>query len=457
MAKLWAGVTNAEVDKIADDFNSSISFDQKLYKQDITGSMAHAMMLGATGIISQQESQTLISGLNGILQDIEDGKLKIDLSAEDIHTFVEQELTSRLGDVGKKLHTARSRNDQVALDLRMYLKDEITLIKSKLVNLVKAITDKAEEYKGVIMPGYTHLQRAQPITFGHHLMAYSMMFLRDIDRFSDCYKRTNISPIGSCALAGTTYQTDRYYEAEKLGFEGIALNSIDGVSDRDFCVEFLSCCSLVMAHLSRLSEEIILWSSWEFKFVTLSDNYTTGSSIMPQKKNPDMAELTRGKTGRVYGDLMSILTVLKGIPLAYNKDMQEDKESVFDGDETVKNCLDVMIGMIKTLSANKENMKNAASKGFINATDLADYLVKKGLAFRSAYKISGEIVKKCIEQNKTLETLSLEEYKGFSDLFDEEVFEAIDLENCVNKRVSEGGTCVASVEKQIKLVREKLN
>ena len=447
MAKLWAGVTDANVDKIADDFNSSISFDQKLYKQDILGSVAHAMMLGAKGIITIEESQVLMDGLNGILSDIESGNLKIDLSAEDVHTFVEGELTSRLGDVGKKLHTARSRNDQVALDLRMYLKDEINDIIAKL---------KALEYKCAIMPGYTHLQRAQPITFGHHLLAYAMMFLRDIERLSDCYKRTNICPIGSCALAGTTYNTDRFYEAEKLGFSGICLNSIDGVSDRDFCVEFLSCCSLIMAHLSRLSEEIILWSSWEFKFVSLSDNYTTGSSIMPQKKNPDMAELTRGKTGRVYGDLIALLTVLKGIPLAYNKDMQEDKESVFDGGETVKNCLVVMTNMLKTLTAKTENMKKAASEGFINATDLADYLVKKGLPFRSAYKISGEIVKKCIEEKKVLEGLTIEEYKTFSNLFDKDVYNAIDLDVCVNKRISEGGTSVSSVEKQIKLVREKL-
>ena len=457
MAKLWAGVTEANVDRIADDFNSSISFDQKLYKQDITGSMAHALMLGAKNIITKEESDTLIEGLSQILNDVESGKLAIDQTAEDIHTFVEQELTKRLGEVGKKLHTARSRNDQVALDMRMYLKDEITQIIQKLTLLTSAITDKAEEYKSAIMPGYTHLQRAQPITFGHHLLAYAMMFLRDIDRLKDCYKRTNVCPIGSCALAGTTYQTDRNFEAEKLGFEGIALNSIDGVSDRDFCVEFLACCSLIMAHLSRLSEEIILWASWEFKFINLSDNYTTGSSIMPQKKNPDMAELTRGKTGRVYGDLMAMLTVLKGIPLAYNKDMQEDKESVFDGGETVKNCLDVMTNMLKTLTANTENMKKAASNGFINATDLADYLVKKGLPFRSAYKISGEIVRKCINNGKVLETLSLEEYKEFSPLFSEDVFEAIDLEVCVNKRISEGGTSVTSVEKQIKAVREKLN
>ena len=448
MAKMWEGVSNAVTDKLADDFNSSISFDCKLYKQDITGSMAHASMLGVTGIITQEEADKLIQGLEGILTDVESGKLPFDENCEDIHMFVEQVLTERIGDVGKKLHTARSRNDQVALDLKI-----VNLLKE----LVETVTNKAEEYKCDIMPGYTHLQRAQPITFGHHLMAYAMMFLRDVERFNDCYKRMNVCPIGSCALAGTTYLTDRVYEAEKLGFDKPCLNSIDGVSDRDFCVEFLACCSLVMAHLSRFSEEIILWASWEFKFITLSDEYTTGSSIMPQKKNPDMAELCRGKTGRVYGDLMGILTVLKGLPLAYNKDMQEDKESVFDGAETVIKCLSIFSKMIKTLTANTENMKNAASKGFINATDMADYLVKKGLAFRSAYKISGQIVKKCIEENKTLETLSLEEYKQFSDVFDSDVYQAIDLKTCVSKRISLGGTSVSSVEMQIKEVRKILD
>ncbi|MBQ3596751.1 MAG: argininosuccinate lyase [Clostridia bacterium] len=457
MAKMWEGVSNAVTDKLADDFNSSISFDCKLYKQDITGSMAHASMLGVTGIITQEEADKLIQGLEGILTDVESGKLPFDENCEDIHMFVEQVLTERIGDVGKKLHTARSRNDQVALDLRMYLKDQVTTIVNLLKELVETVTNKAEEYKCDIMPGYTHLQRAQPITFGHHLMAYAMMFLRDVERFNDCYKRMNVCPIGSCALAGTTYLTDRVYEAEKLGFDKPCLNSIDGVSDRDFCVEFLACCSLVMAHLSRFSEEIILWASWEFKFITLSDEYTTGSSIMPQKKNPDMAELCRGKTGRVYGDLMGILTVLKGLPLAYNKDMQEDKESVFDGAETVIKCLSIFSKMIKTLTANTENMKNAASKGFINATDMADYLVKKGLAFRSAYKISGQIVKKCIEENKTLETLSLEEYKQFSDVFDSDVYQAIDLKTCVSKRISLGGTSVSSVEMQIKEVRKILD
>ena len=454
MKKMWAGRTDGKTNKIADDFNSSISFDKRLYKQDILGSMAHAMMLGAKNIISSLEAETLIKGLESILEDIENGVLEFDMSAEDIHMFIEQVLTERVGDVGKKLHTARSRNDQVALDLKMYLRDEIGEIKTSLKNLVQNLTLKAEEYKSVIMPGYTHLQRAQPITFGHQLMAYTFMFLRDIDRLNDCKKRLNVSPIGCCALAGTTFDTDREFEAEKLGFNGITLNSIDGVSDRDYCVELLSVISLLMAHMSRLSEEIILWSSWEFKFIELSDEFTTGSSIMPQKKNSDMAELCRGKTGRVYGDLMAILTVLKGLPLAYNKDMQEDKESVFDGVDTVKNCLSVFVPMIAAMKALKENMLSAAKKGFINATDLADYLTKKGLPFRSAYKIVGSIVGDCIKNGKTLEDLKIEEYKAYSEVFENDLYNEIDLTTCVNKRVSKGGTSVVSVEAQIEYVKE---
>ena len=456
MPKMWTGVTDGVTNKIADDFNSSISFDCKMYAQDIKGSMAHAMMLGAKNIISSSDADLIIDGLKSILDDIDSGKLQFNMDAEDIHMFIEEELTKRIGDVGKKLHTARSRNDQVALDLRMYLRDEIDQIISKLKSLIGVITDKAEEYKDAIMPGYTHLQRAQPITFGHHLMAYANMFLRDVDRFNDTKKRLNVSPIGSCALAGTTYETDRFMEAEKLGFDGVCLNSIDGVSDRDFCVEFASSSATLMMHMSRFSEEIILWSSWEFKFVALSDEFTTGSSIMPQKKNPDMAELCRGKTGRVYGNLMSILTVLKGLPLAYNKDMQEDKEGVFDTADTVKACLDVFIPMIKGMTAIKENMLLAAQKGFINATDLADYLVKKGLPFRSAYKISGQIVAKCISENKVLETLTLNEYKEFSDLFGEDLYEEISLSTCVNKRISFGGTSTKSVEMQIAKVKEQI-
>ena len=456
MPKLWAGRTSGVTDSVADDFNSSIRFDCKMYKQDITGSMAHAAMLGAKGIISRQESEQLIDGLQGILDDLESGALEIDLSCEDIHMFVEQVLTARLGDVGRKLHTARSRNDQVALDLRMYLRGQIDEITELVKDVLKAIVDQAEENRGVIMPGYTHLQRAQPILFSHHLMAYAMMLLRDLDRLADCRKRMNLSPIGCCALAGTTYDTDRRFEAERLGFDGVVQNSIDGVSDRDFCLELMSCLSLLMMHLSRFSEEIILWASWEFKFIELSDAYTTGSSIMPQKKNPDMAELVRGKTGRVYGDLMGLLTTLKGLPLAYNKDMQEDKEAVFDAVDTVKMCLKVFAPMLATLSAKPENMKKAAQGGFINATDLADYLVKKGMPFRSAYKISGQIVAKCIAEGYVLETLPLSEYQAFSPLFGEDLYSEIDLTACVEKRISEGGTSAASVEAQIAYVKEKL-
>ena len=457
MAKMWAGRTDGMTEKIADDFNSSIQFDSRMYRQDITGSMAHAAMLAAQGIITQTDADQLIAGLEEILNDLDSGKLAIDPECEDIHMFVEQVLTNRIGDVGKKLHTARSRNDQVALDIRMYLRDEIDTISGLTLDLIEAVTDQAVKYADTIMPGYTHLQRAQPITFGHHLMAYAMMLLRDLDRLADTRKRMNLSPIGCCALAGTTYETDRHFEAQRLGFDGICRNSLDGVSDRDFCVELMSAIATEMMHLSRFSEEIILWSSWEFKFVDLSDAYTTGSSIMPQKKNPDMAELVRGKTGRVYGDLMALLTTLKGLPLAYNKDMQEDKEAVFDAVDTVKMCLQVFTGMIATLKANPENMKRAAQKGFINATDLADYLVKKGMPFRSAYKISGSLVAECIQKNTVLEDLSLERYKELSDLFDSDLYEAIDLKTCVEKRISEGGTSVASVNAQINYVRETLN
>ena len=456
MAKMWAGRTDGMTEKIADDFNSSIRFDSRMYKQDITGSMVHAAMLAGQKIITQADADALIEGLEGILKDIDSGVLPIDMECEDIHMFVEQELTNRLGDVGKKLHTARSRNDQVALDIRMYLREELDTISDLTRQLIAAVTNKAEEYKSAILPGYTHLQRAQPILFSHHLLAYAMMLLRDVERLSDCRKRMNRSPIGCCALAGTTYDTDRDYEAKNLGFDGLCLNSLDGVSDRDFCAEFMSALAILMMHLSRFSEEIILWSSWEFKFVELSDAFTTGSSIMPQKKNPDMAELVRGKTGRVYGDLMGLLTTLKGLPLAYNKDMQEDKESVFDAVDTVKMCLQVFIPMIDTMKANLENMKLAAQKGFINATDLADYLVKKGLPFRSAYKISGQLVAYCIQNNTVLENLPLETYLEYSDLFDDELYTAIDLMVCVEKRISKGGTSVASVEAQIKYVKEML-
>ena len=457
MAQLWGGRFTKETDQLVYNFNASISFDQKFYKQDIEGSIAHVRMLGKQGILTQEEMQAIVSCLQEILADVESGKLAITSEYEDIHSFVEANLIDRLGDTGKKLHTGRSRNDQVALDLRMYLRDEIKEISELLKNLVLVICDKAEKYKSTIMPGYTHLQRAQPITFGQHLMAYAMMFLRDMDRLSDVKKRMNISPIGSCALAGTTYDTDRVFEAEKLGFDGVCMNSMDGVSDRDFCVEFLSAASIIMVHLSRFSEEIILWASWEFKFIELDDAFTTGSSIMPQKKNPDMAELSRGKSGRVFGDLMTMLTVLKGLPLAYNKDMQEDKEAVFDACKTVKMCLEVFTPMLETAKAIPENMKKAASGGFICATDLADYLVRKGLPFRTAYKIVGNTVAKCIETGKTLETLPLDEYKKISDVFDEELYSAIDLNVCVEKRISLGATSPKSVENQINFARNKVS
>lgn len=456
MEKMWAGRFEKALNKEADDFNSSIHFDCKMFRQDIKGSMEHAAMLAACGIITENESLQIIDGLQTILEDIESGTLPIDNDAEDIHMFVESVLTSRIGDVGKKLHTARSRNDQVALDLRLYLRDECKELLELLYSIIETVNKKAEENADVIMPGYTHLQRAQPITFGQHLLAYAMMFMRDVDRVKDALARMNYSPLGCCALAGTTYPTDRMMTAKALGFDGIMLNSLDGVSDRDYCVELMSAFSLIMMHLSRFSEEIILWSSWEFKFIELDDAYTTGSSIMPQKKNPDMAELVRGKTGRVYGDLMALLTTLKGIPLAYNKDMQEDKEAVFDSIETVKKCLSVFIPMLDTMKPIPENMKKAAQNGFINATDLADYLVGKGLPFRAAYKIVGQIVGYCVQNKTILEELPLEKYLEFDEHFDEDLYKAIDLVNCVNLRISAGGTGIESVKKQIAQVKEFL-
>ena len=427
-----------------------------MFREDIKGSMAHASMLAAQGIVPQTDANAILAGLEEILRDLESGALAIDPNCEDIHMFVEQVLTERIGEAGKKLHTARSRNDQVALDTRLYLRGEVASIRESIRALANALTDKAETYKAAIMPGYTHLQRAQPITFGHALMAYVMMLLRDLDRLSDAAKRMNVSPIGCCALAGTTYPTDREVEAKTLGFDGICKNSLDGVSDRDFCVEILAALATLMMHLSRLAEELVLWSSWEFHFVELSDAFTTGSSIMPQKKNPDMAELVRGKTGRVYGDLMALLTTMKGLPLAYNKDMQEDKESVFDACDTAKLCLGVTTGMIESMKANTDSMRQAAQKGFINATDLADYLVGKGLPFRTAYKISGQLVAHCIREGTVLETLPLEIYKQFDPHFDEGVYEAVDLDRCVSRRTSAGGTSVASVEAQIAFARKEL-
>lgn len=453
MEKMWAGRAEKATDQLADDFNSSIRFDSRMYKEDIEGSLAHAAMLCACGILTEDECASITEGLGGILSDLETGKLTFDETAEDIHMFVESELTRRIGDNGKKLHTARSRNDQVALDLRLYLRKECGSIREKLLTLLSSVTDKAEECKEMILPGYTHLQRAQPITFGQHLLAYSMMLLRDLGRLQDTLKRMNYSPLGSCALAGTTYRTDRRMVAKALCFDGICENSLDGVSDRDYCLELLSCLSILMMHLSRFSEEIILWSSWEFKFVELDDAYTTGSSIMPQKKNSDMAELVRGKTGRVYGDLMGSLTMLKGLPLAYNKDMQEDKESIFDAFDTVSHCLEVFTPMLQTMKTRKDKMYKAAQEGFINATDLADYLTRKGMPFRAAYKLTGSLVAECIRTGQVLETVPLERYRELSDLFEQDVYEAIDLKTCVEKRISEGGTGKASVQAQIQYIR----
>lgn len=453
MPQLWKGRFKKELAKETNDFNSSISFDSRMFEEDIKGSIAHATMLGATGIIDKSESEKIVAGLSEILADIKSGKLDIDMSAEDIHTFVEGELTARLGQTGKRLHTARSRNDQVALDIRLTLRKEIDEISEKIKNLVSVLCNKAEENKETIMPGYTHLQRAQPITFGHHLMAYAQMLLRDLDRLADVKKRMNVLPLGSGALAGTTYPLDRNMVADLLGFDSVSLNSLDGVSDRDFCIELAAALSLVMVHLSRFSEEIIMWCSWEFKFVELDDAFSTGSSIMPQKKNPDIAELVRGKSGRVFGDLTTLLTVMKGIALAYNKDMQEDKEAIFDAVDTVKMCLNAFTPMIDTMTVLKDNMRHAAAKGFINATDCADYLVGKGLPFRDAYKATGELVALCIDKNLTLETLPLDEYKKICDLFDDGVYQAINLEKCVADRLVVGGPSIQSVETQIKYAR----
>lgn len=456
MAKMWAGRTDGVLSKEADDFNSSIHVDSRMYRQDIIGSMEHATMLSVCGILTVAESTEIVDGLQEILDDLESGRLVPDPDAEDIHMFIEAELTARIGEVGKKLHTARSRNDQVALDIRLYLRDEITEIRKLIRDLLAVLCEQAKKNQDAIMPGYTHLQRAQPITMAQHLLAYAMMLERDDGRLRDTAGRMNYSPLGACALAGTTYPIDRRLVAKRLHFAGATENSLDSVSDRDFCVELLSALSLIMAHLSRFSEELILWSSWEFRFVELADAFTTGSSIMPQKKNSDMAELIRGKTGRVYGDLISILTVLKGLPLAYNKDLQEDKESVFDAVDTVKQCLRVLIPMIDTMRVKKENLYDAAQKGFLNATDLADYLVRKGMPFRTAYQTVGQLVAKCISENKTLETLPLEEYQTVSELFDADLYSEISLEACVAKRVSDGGTGPRSVAAQIASVEKFL-
>ena len=457
MEKLWAGRSAGALDKYADELNSSIGIDKRMYKQDIQGSIAHAGMLAKCGIITPDEGAQLIEGLGGILADLESGALEIDAAAEDIHSFVEAELTSRLGDVGKKLHTARSRNDQVALDVRMYLRDECKEAVALIKDVISALCHVAEQHQHTIMPGYTHLQRAQPVTFAHHLLAYGMMLARDISRLNDAAKRMNLSPLGVAALAGTTHPIDRSVTAEALGFDGYSLNSMDAVSDRDHCVELCADLSILMMHLSRLSEELILWSSWEFKFIELSDQFTTGSSIMPQKKNSDMAELVRGKTGRVYGDLTTLLVMLKGLPLAYNKDMQEDKEAVFDAFDTAKLCLTVYAPMIATMKVNEDNMLAAAKGGFINATDLADYLAKKGVPFRTAYKLTGQIVADCAKSGKALEDLTLGEYKVYSDVFDDGLYDAISLKNCVARRVSAGGAAPANLKAQFEYLRGVIN
>ena len=447
--KLWSGRFGKDTDALVNDFNASIQFDQRLYKEDITGSMAHAKMLGATGIISAADAEAIVAGLQSILADIEAGKVEFTADNEDIHMNVEALLTQRIGDAGKRLHTGRSRNDQVALDFRMYVREKIPVIVEQLLELETVLCRQAKKYQTAVMPGYTHLQRAQPISFAQHLMAYAAMLGRDVTRLEDCRERLNLCPLGSGALAGTTYPIDRFMTARDLGFAGPMGNSLDGVSDRDYALEFLSALSILMMHLSRFSEEVILWCSWEFKFIELDDAYATGSSIMPQKKNPDVAELVRGKTGRVYGDLMSLLTAMKGLPLAYNKDMQEDKEPVFDAVDTVEMCLPVFAAMLDTMTVRTDNMRKAAGHGFINATDCADYLTKKGMPFRDAYTVTGHLVAQCTAAGKTLEELTLSELKAASDLFEEDVYDALNLENCMALRNSYGGPAVAETTRQI--------
>ena len=450
--KLWGGRFQKETDNLVNELNASISFDQRLYREDITGSMAHAKMLGACGIISMEDVAAILEGLQSILEDVEAGKVEFTADNEDIHMNVEALLTARIGDAGKRLHTARSRNDQVALDFRMYVREQIPTIVGQLLELETVLCRQAKQYQTAVMPGYTHLQRAQPISFAQHLMAYASMFARDVTRLEDCAKRLNECPLGSGALAGTTYPIDRWQTAKALDFDAPMSNSLDGVSDRDYALELMSALSILMMHLSRFSEEVILWCSWEFKFIELDDAYATGSSIMPQKKNPDVAELVRVKTGRVYGDLMSLLTVMKGLPLAYNKDMQEDKEPVFDAIDTVEMCLPVFAAMIDTMTVRTDNMRKAAGKGFINATDCADYLTKKGMPFRDAYTVTGKLVAACTAQGKTLEELTLDELKAVSGLFDQDVYEAINLENCMALRASYGGPAVSETTRQIEAI-----
>ncbi|BAF58698.1 argininosuccinate lyase [Pelotomaculum thermopropionicum SI] len=456
MTKLWGGRFQKETDRLVEDFHSSISFDRRLYKYDIRGSIAHARMLGKAGIIPPEEARAIADGLQEVLADIEAGRAGFSVEAEDIHMNVEQLLTAKVGEVGKKLHTARSRNDQVALDIRMYLKDEIDQITGLLRELQAALLDLAEKHTGTVMPGYTHLQRAQPVTLAHHLLAYCQMFRRDEERLADCRRRTDVMPLGAGALAGTTFPLDREYVAEQLGFAAVAENSLDAVSDRDFAVEFAAAASLIMVHLSRFCEEIVLWSSAEFAFIELDDAYSTGSSMMPQKKNPDVAELIRGKCGRVFGDLQALLTMLKGLPLAYNKDLQEDKEALFDAVDTVKKCLLVFKPMLETMQVKKERMAEAARGGFTNATDLADYLVRKGLPFRQAHEAVGKAVLYCLERGRSLDRLSLDELRQFSPLVEEDVYEAIDISRCVEARRVTGGPAPGAVLEAVKKARQRL-
>ena len=457
MPQLWQGRASKAVDSRVNDFNSSIRFDARMIEEDIQGSLVHSAMLARQGIISGADLEDIHKGLRSILEDLHSGALDIDPAAEDVHTFVEQTLTARGGDAGKRLHTGRSRNDQVALDIRLYLRGACADLQAQVKELISVLCDQAEESAGYVMPGYTHLQRAQPVTFGHQLMAYASMLLRDLGRLQDAAARMDAEcPLGSGALAGTTYPLDRFYTAEQLGFAAPCRNSIDGVSDRDFCIELCAAMATCMMHLSRLSEEVILWCSWEFKFIELDDAFTTGSSIMPQKKNPDVTELIRGKTGRVYGDLNTLLVMMKGLPLAYDKDMQEDKEAIFDAVDTLALCLKTITPMLATMTPLPANMRRAAAKGFINATDCADYLTKKGMPFRDAYKCTGTMVAACIAADKTLEELTLAEFKQYSDLFEQDVFTAIDLTTCCEGRKSYGGPCKESVLAQIAEVREKI-
>jgi len=454
--KLWKGRFTKAATSSSNDFNASISFDSRLYKEDIQGSIAHARMLAKQNIITNDEAETLVSALNQIMLDIESGQVQFSVEMEDIHMNIEALLTSRIGDLGKKLHTARSRNDQVALDFRLHVKKEIEAINELLGNLCGLLVDLADDHSETIMPGYTHLQRAQPVTFGYHLLAYYQMFNRDKSRFDDCLKRTDSMPLGSGALAGTTYNTDRDFLAAQLGFSQVAPNAMDAVSDRDFAIEFLSCSAMCMMHLSRFCEELILWSSSEFAFVEIDDAYATGSSIMPQKKNPDMAELIRGKTGRVYGDLFTLLTIMKGLPLAYNKDMQEDKPPVFDAGDTLKQSLQIFTEMLATLSIKKENMADAAKTGFLNATDAADYLVSKGLPFRDCHEVIGKLVLYCIKEGKAIENLDLEQLQSFSSLFGNDIYDKLTMVSCINNKRSSGSTSFESVKKQISDIRNDM-